>query len=290
MPTLRDFLREARERLAAAGAPEPRLEAEVMLSDALGAPRLRLYAAQDEPLPDATAEALESVMRRRVRREPLAYVLGHREFYGVDLSVGPAVMVPRPETELLVERAMLLCMERMDAGRPVVVDVGTGAGGIAINLALHLPRAEIYATELSEDALAVAEANIRRHGVGERVALLQGDLLEPVARTCDVIVANLPYVPSGRLPTLQPELAWEPSLALDGGENGLAVIRRLVGQAALKLAGDGVVLLEIDPGQSEPLSRLAGVLFPDAKVSVEKDLAGLERVFMLEDGSRHGGE
>ena len=282
MPTLRDFLHQAREQLTAAGVPEPRLEAEIMLTDTLRVPRHRLYAFQDDDLSTEVERTLEEVMERRLKREPLAYILGHREFYGIDLLVGPAVMVPRPETELLVERAMLVCMERMDKGRLVVADVGTGSGGIAINLAIHIPQAKIFATDLSRDALEVARANVLKYKVGERVTLVPGDLLDPITGTIDVIVANLPYIPTQRLAVLQPEVRWEPPAALDGGTDGLDLLRRLMGQAVSKLPDDGVVLLEIDPGQAEPLRRLAQELFPGANVSVEQDLAGHDRIFVLE--------
>ena len=282
MPTLREFLRDSRRRLAEAGTLEPRLESEVVLTDVLGIPRHRLYAYQDDTIPDEAAETLEKAVQRRLRREPLAYILGHREFYGVDLTVGPGVMVPRPETEMLIERAMLVCMERMERAVLVVADVGTGSGGIAVNLAMHLPGVRLYATDISADALEVARDNVDKFGLGQRITLLKGDLLEPLPGRVDVIVANLPYIPSARLKDLQPELAWEPRTALDGGADGMVVLRRLMGQAAGKLAVDGVMLLEIDPGQGEPLRRMATRLFPAAATSVEKDLAGLDRIFVVE--------
>ena len=285
MLTLREFLRETRSRLGEVGAPEPRLESEVMLSDVLGVPRHRLYAYQDDAIPEEAVEALEKVVRRRLEREPLAYILGHREFYGVDLTVGPGVMVPRPETEMLVERALLVCLERMDRAGLVVADVGTGSGGIAVSLAMHLPGVALYATDVSAEALAVARVNVDKFRLGRRITLLEGDLLEPLPGRVDVIVANLPYLPSGRLEELQPELAWEPRGALDGGDDGMGLLRRLMGQAAGKLADDGVMLLEIDPGQGEALQRLAEKLFPGATTSVEEDLAGLERLFVLESES-----
>ena len=282
MPTLREFLWDSRRRLAEAGTLEPRLESEVVLTDVLGIPRHRLYAYQDDTIPDEAAETLEKAVQRRLRREPLAYILGHREFYGVDLTVGPGVMVPRPETEMLIERAMLVCMERMERAGLVVADVGTGSGGIAVNLAMHLPGVRLYATDISADALEVARDNVDKFGLGQRITLLKGDLLEPLPGRVDVIVANLPYIPSARLKDLQPELAWEPRTALDGGADGMVVLRRLMGQAAGKLAMDGVMLLEIDPGQGEPLRRMATRLFPAAATSVEKDLAGLDRIFVVE--------
>ena len=275
-------MRDSRRRLAEAGTLEPRLESEVVLTDVLGIPRHRLYAYQDDTIPDEAAETLEKAVQRRLRREPLAYILGHREFYGVDLTVGPGVMVPRPETEMLIERAMLVCMERMERAGLVVADVGTGSGGIAVNLAMHLPGVRLYATDISADALEVARVNVDKFGLGQRITLLKGDLLEPLPGRVDVIVANLPYIPSARLKGLQPELAWEPRTALDGGADGMVMLRRLMGQAAGKLAMDGVMLLEIDPGQGEPLRRMTTRLFPGAATSVEKDLAGLDRIFVLE--------
>ena len=180
MPTLREFLRDTRRQLEEAGAPEPRLESEVMLTDVLGVPRHRLYAYQDDAIPEEAVGTLEEVVQRRLRREPLAYILGHREFYGVDLKVGPGVMVPRPETEMLVERALLVCMERMERVGLVVADVGTGSGGIAVNLAMHLPGVRLYATDISAEALEVARVNVDKFGLGQRVTLLEGDLLEPL--------------------------------------------------------------------------------------------------------------
>ena len=285
MGTLREFLRDARGRLEEAGVTEARLESEVMLTDVLGVPRHRLYAYQDDVIPEGAVERLEEVVRRRLRREPLAYILGHREFYGVDLEVGAGVMVPRPETEMLVERALLVCLERMERPGLAVADVGTGSGGIAVSLAMHLPGVRLYATDVSTEALEVARGNVEKFGLGERITLLEGDLLEPLPGQVDVVVANLPYIPSARLGELQPELGWEPRVALDGGVDGMDELRRLMGQAAGRLAPDGVMLLEIDEGQGEPLCRLAGRLFPGAATLVEKDLAGLERLLVVECGA-----
>lgn len=283
MISLRTFILQTRDILAAANIPEPRLEAEIMLTDVLSIPRHQLYAVQDQNLlPDIKA-SLNNLIKRRVEREPLAYILGHREFYGIDLIVSPAVMIPRPETELLIERAMLICLERMDHEEPLVIaDIGTGCGGICINLAIHIPQARIFATDLYPNVFEVTKANIRKHMVEERITLLHGDLLTPIDSMINVIVANLPYVPSLRLKHLSPEVQKEPREALDGGLDGLGIIQRLLLQATDKLSKDGIILLEVDPELVGQLKRIALKLFPDAITSVEQDLAGMDRIFVIE--------
>ena len=282
MTTLREFLQRTRGRLTDAGVTESRLEAELILTDLLRVPRHRLYAFQNDELSAQQVADLEQIVLRRLLREPLAYILGHREFYGIDLTVSPAVMVPRPETELLVERALLVCLERMEIGAPVVVDVGTGAGGIAVNLAMHLPMVTMIATDISAGALEVAKANVQRHNLTGRITMVHGDLLEPVDATVDVIVANLPYIPADRIQQLSPEVRAEPRLALDGGPEGVDLLLRLLDQAKDKAAPNAMLLLEIDPGQSAVLENRVVDLFPGATVSVEQDLAGLDRIFVVE--------
>ncbi len=298
MATLRKILRQTQDTLQAAGIPDARLEAEVLLTNVLQMPRHRIYAYQEQELTSQQEELLARLVGRRLKREPLAYILGHREFYGVDLAVGPGVMIPRPETELLVEQTLFLALMHpsallragMEAGELVIAEPGTGSGAISINLAIHLPRARIYATELYPEALKVAAYNIHRHNVADRVTLLQGDLLESVPEAADIIVANLPYVKSGAIPGLQPEIQWEPREALDGGPDGLDIIRRLLHQAGPesaergqhKLKQNGVIILEIDPHQVQPLEELARRLFPTASITTEQDMAHLDRIFIVD--------
>jgi release factor glutamine methyltransferase len=286
MAALGETVRQTRETLETAGIPDARLEAELLLVNVLGMPRHRIYAYQEQELTSRQADLLARLLERRMSREPLAYILGHKEMYGVDLAVGPGVMVPRPETELLVEQTLFLGMMRMESGELVIAEPGTGSGGISINLAIHLPRARIYATDLYPEALKVAEFNIRKHNVQDRVTLLQGDLLEPVTEPVDVVVANLPYIPTARLAQLQPEVQREPREALDGGADGLAVIRCLLRQAHGKLKSSGVMILEIDPDQVEPLQKEALAVFPSAAVTVQQDLAHMDRVFVLDLGGK----
>lgn len=282
MPTIKQFLRNAQEILTKAGIPDPRLEPEIMVSNILQIKRHMLYTSQDTNMPKHATDALSKIIRRRLRREPLAYILGHQEFYGIDLLVGPSVMVPRPETELIVERSISLCSQMSDADGLVVADVGTGSGGIAIAIALHLPQAKITATDISSEALDVAATNIRMHKVEERITLCQGDLLATIEAPVDAIVANLPYICTNRLKEVQMEVQMEPVLALDGGPDGTVLNRRLLWEAKEKLSPRGVILLEIDPEQQRSLAAVARRCFPAARVSVEKDLAGMGRILVLE--------
>ena len=282
MALLREVLQYVRQTLESADIPDSRLEAEVLLIHVLRVPRHRIYAYQEEEVTGEQEEVLAQLVERRLKREPLAYILGHKEFYGLDLLVTPAVMIPRPETELLVERALFLGLMRMETGSIVIAEPGVGCGSICINLALHLPAARIYATDLYPSALEVAQFNVRKHNVADRVTLLLGDLLTPIPEPAEIIVANLPYLRGNTIDCLQPEIQWEPREALDGGSDGLAVIRRLLNQAQTRLKPGGAILLETDPDQVEPLTREAKKLFPGATVSTKEDLARLDRIMIIE--------
>ncbi len=245
--------------------------------------RAKLHLSALEEVPDHLSNTLQAIASRRANREPLAYIFGNWPFYGLDLIITPAVLIPRPETEGLVDLAAM-AYQRLQSLKPTprLVDVGTGSGAVAIALVKEGNLKEVMATESSREALEVARRNVIKHGLGGRVRLMEGDLLLPIEGTLDLIVGNLPYIPTSRLPDLQPEVQWEPQQALDGGPDGLDVIRRLLTQAKEKLASDGAILLEIDQGEARPLREFSKGLFPDAKVSVEKDLAGLDRYFLLE--------
>jgi release factor glutamine methyltransferase len=221
----------------------------------------------------------------RLARWPLAYLTGRREFYGLELRVNRAVLIPRPETELLVdvarEQAARLA-ELSGSSRLTIADVGTGSGAVAIALAKHLPDAIIYATDASELALRVAAFNCRRHGVSRRVHLLHGDLLEPLPGPVDLIVANLPYVATGEFPGLMPEVRdYEPRMALDGGPDGLEMVRRLLAHAPSYVNPGGSLLLEIGAGQSRAARELARRAFPTAQVDVLPDYAGHDRILVI---------
>ncbi len=288
MPNLRTVIQETHRTLESAGIPDARLEAEVMVMDVMRMPRQAIFAEQESQVSPPQEEQLTAIVTRRLTREPLAYILNYREFYGVNLLVNQDVLIPRPETETMVEHALFMALMGMESRELVIADVGTGTGAIAVNLAIHLPAARIYASDAYDATLDVAAYNVRMHNVADRVTLLKGDLLEPLPEPVDVIVANLPYLPTDRIPTLQPEIQWEPVAALDGGADGLDYIRRLLSQAAAshglednRLKPHGVILLEMDPEQMSEAKSLAAEAFPEAEITVEPDLAGLDRVLSV---------
>ena len=288
MPNLRTVIQETHRTLESSGIPDARLEAEVMVMDVMRMPRQAIFAEQESQVSPQQEEQLAAIVTRRLTREPLAYILNYREFYGVNLLVNRDVLIPRPETETMVEHALFMALMGMESRELVIADVGTGTGAIAVNLAIHLPAARIYASDAFDATLDVTAYNVRMHNVADRVTLLKGDLLEPLPEPVDVVVANLPYLPTERIPTLQPEIEWEPAAALDGGADGLDHIRRLLTQAAAghggegaRLKSHGVILLEMDPEQMPEARSLASAAFPEAEITVEPDLAGLDRVLSV---------
>ena len=283
MPILRAIIQQTHRTLDACHIPDARLEAEVMLMNVLRMQRHDLFAQQELELSPPQEQALAQIMERRLRREPLAYILQYKEFYGVNLLVNPNVLIPRPETEGLVEHALFMALMGMETPDLVIADIGTGTGAIAVNLALHLPAARIYALDNADNVLDVAAYNIRAHNVADRITLAKGDLLDPLPEPVDLILANLPYLPTDRIPTLAPEIRWEPTAALDGGPDGLDLIRRLLHQAQApdKLKPHGILILELDPEQIPPIRELAAQLFPNAQTSIEQDLTRRDRILII---------
>lgn len=249
----------------------------MLLECASGLDRAGLLARTREPLARPAAERFEELLSRRVLRVPLAYVTGEREFWSLRMRVDRRVLVPRPETEILVEAAL----ERLDPGARVA-DVGTGSGAIVIALALELSRGVFYGTDISAAALEVARRNAECHGLGGRIAFLQGSLLEPIAGCAgalDALVSNPPYVPTAELAGLQPEVRdHEPRTALDGGPDGLTVIAALVHGAPSMLRRGGWLLLEVGAGQAAAVRALTEACGAYEGVSTLRDLAGIERV------------
>lgn len=249
-----------------------RLEAEVLLAHVTGLTRTVLLAHPERPLTADEQARYEDLLARRRAGVPLPYLTGRVEFFGLEFIVTPEVLIPRPETETLVERALTWAPQ-------TVVDVGTGSGCVAVALAVHLPRARVYATDLSHAALRVAAMNARRHGVVDRVHFLQADLASPIRGPVDLVVSNPPYVAEEEWASLPESVReHEPRLALDGGPGGMQVIRRLLTDSARLLCPGGVILVEIGAGQGSDAIALAQAAFPTARIRIYPDLAGRDRV------------
>ncbi|MDI6858588.1 MAG: peptide chain release factor N(5)-glutamine methyltransferase [Dehalococcoidia bacterium] len=279
--TLAEALHAAENRLAAAGIEDAAIEAEVLLRHVLQWDRPHLYARLQQEISPERDERFRKLIERRLAREPTPYITGHKEFFDLDLETTPVAPIPRPETELLVEEALRWAGER--AQPLIVVDVGTGCGALAVAIAYHLPDALVYCTDLSAGALALAGRNAGLLGVKRRMRFLQGDLLEPLPEPADLIVANLPYVKTSVWDALQPEIRdHEPRPALDGGPEGTEVLERFLRQAPPYPKRPGLLLAEIGWDQGERLRAVARERFPDAHIEVKKDLAGLDRVLVIE--------
>jgi release factor glutamine methyltransferase len=247
-----------------------------LLRHVLGIDRTVLFRRLNEPLDEATRVAFDRILAQRARGVPVAYLTGEREFMALPFRVAPGVLVPRPETEVLVEWAISWLHERE---RAVVVDVGTGSGAIAASIAAGMDRnwsGRVIAADVSSEAIAIAAANRARLDLADRVALVQGSLVDWLAGPVDLLLANLPYLRPDQI-AANPALAAEPRLALDGGADGLALIRQLLADAPRVLAPGGAVGLEIDPSQGNAVAALAAAAFPAATIAILRDLAGLDR-------------
>ncbi len=258
----------------------PRLEAELLLAHVLKCSRAALYAKAQRELPPELLNRYMQLVKKRIAGQPTAYLIGKKEFMGLSFNVTPAVLIPRPDTELLVETAIHLLQQKNNT-KPMMVDVGTGSGAIAVSVAHYVPRVQVLAVDISPAALAVAKTNAAAHGVEDRVCFLEGSLLQPVQaylkdNGVDLIAANLPYVPSGDLPGLSKEVHNEPQLALDGGPDGLDLYRLLVPQAEKLLKPGGHLLMEIGPGQGQKTLDL--VAAPKWQAKLYHDLANRERL------------
>jgi release factor glutamine methyltransferase len=280
MITIREAWHFGRAQLS--GLPSPNTSVRLLLEHVLQLNHASLVAHGDRPLSSGEEAAFRRLLERAREHEPIPYLTGKVEFYGLELHVNPVVLIPRPETELLVEVALAWARPR---GTLSLVDVGTGSGCIAIALAVHLSQANIQAVDVSAAALAVARLNAMRHCPG-RVRLVQGELLAAVTEPVDLIVANLPYVAADEWRVVDQSVSrYEPRLALDGGSDGLALIRPLLAAAPDRLRPGGMVLLEIGWQQGEAVSRLARKAFPAAEIVVRTDFADHDRLVIIRHGT-----
>ncbi|MEI8379317.1 MAG: peptide chain release factor N(5)-glutamine methyltransferase [Planctomycetota bacterium] len=297
--TIRKVLEWTTAHLKKNGSDTPRLDAEILLAQARGCQRIQLYTAYDQPLTDAVRATMRELVQRRAQAEPVAYLVGHREFFSLDFKVTRDVLIPRPDTETLVieltEEIKQLSAARQEAGDTTairVLDLCTGSGCIAVSAAKHCLgqklNVKFTATDISPAALAIAKENAEKHGVGDLIEFHQGDLLDALPKDSrfDILVSNPPYIPTAEIDTLDPEVAkHEPRLALDGGPTGFTIIDRLVSAAPSFAAPNALFLMELSPEQADPACQrlVAAAQYKD--ITVRKDLAGRPRVLRARFGA-----
>ncbi len=307
MPTIRDLLDDAVIRLRDSGSESARLDAELLLGWSIGADRTAVLAHPEAPVGADAAERFAAALGRRASGEPVAYIRGLKEFHGLAFAVDPRALIPRPETEALVDEAVAVVMDKLSSrpgeagagagrgGDPIrVADVGTGSGAIAVALAVALRRRRvemgrnvtILATDRSADALDLARENAVAHAAADGVRFAEADLLPPVlpddGAPLDVVLANLPYVRSDAIDGLPVAASFEPREALDGGADGLDAVRALLARLPDALAADGIALLEIGADQGDAAEGATAAVLPGWRTAVSRDLAGLPRVLRVE--------
>jgi release factor glutamine methyltransferase len=279
MSTLSEHVADARRRLEAAriGSNEAALAARVLAQHVLGWDAAQFLTHETDPAPADFAARYDPLIKRRAAREPFAYIVGVREFWNLPFKVSPAVLIPRPETELLVEAALEYFPD--PELQFYIADAGTGSGCIAVALAKERPRAVVLATDISSDALAMARENAADHGVRDRVEFLETDLLNGAPDPFDLIVSNPPYVPARSAPALQPEVRdHEPAVALFAGDDGLTAIRRLIAESVLRLNPGGVLMFEFGLGQDDAVEQLIAATAGLRLLELRPDLQGIPRV------------
>jgi len=279
--TILALIRWADERFKKAGLATPRLDAEVLLAETLGMDRVGLYTHFDQPLKLDELARFKEFILRRLRREPIAYILGKKEFWSLPFKVTPDVLIPRPETEVLVSEA-LKALAHLDGKALGILEIGTGSGAISIALAKGLPTARVVATDLSAKALSVAEENALKNGVREQIHFLHGDLFQPLQKgdRFDLVITNPPYVPREQFSSLMPEVRdFEPRIALDGGMHGLDFFWQALPRVGKFLLPAGWFLAEMGVGQDQEILKIAEKISDLDSFDFVKDLAGIKRVF-----------
>jgi release factor glutamine methyltransferase len=274
-PTVQTALAWAHRQHAQAQLEMECTAVQLLLAQLLHQPRAYVLAHPDAPLPESIGPDFSERVSRLIRGEPLAYIIGEQEFFGLAFFITPDTLIPRPETERLVECALAFAASNSDRLR--IAEAGTGSGCIAVSLASHLPAASVVATDISASALCVARRNVIRHTMNGRVRLVQCNLFSALAGPFDLICANLPYIPTALLQDLA-VMKYEPPRALDGGPDGLRWIEKFLSQCATRLAPRGMLLMEIEESQGAAASGKARVVFPHAEICVRKDFAGHDRV------------
>ncbi len=264
------------------GHPEPRITVELLLARAIGHGRSGLYARLGDSIEHPARATFDALLTRHMQGEPVAYILGEREFYGLTFAVRSGVLIPRPETELLVDETLAFLRGRADIIDPMIADVGTGSGCVAVAVATHSPNAHVHAVDISTEALTVATENALRHLVFDRIDVRQSDLLAEIDGPLDVVLGNLPYIPSATVETLDRGVRdWEPRLALDGGPDGLDPHRCLLAQLPGRLRIGGLCILEIADDRGDLACELARSILPNSGVDLLRDVFGRERALRV---------
>lgn len=277
--TIGSILKWTGQYFADKGVESPRLDAEVLLSHVLGKERIYLYVHFDEPLQADELAQYKDAIKKRIARMPVAYIIGYKEFMGLEFNVSPAVLIPRPDTEILVEAVIERLKEKENVS---FVDIGTGSGAIVLSLLANLPQAIGSTVDISEAAIAVAKNNAEKLGVSERVNFFHGDVYSPVKdQVFDAIISNPPYIPDADIEGLQPEVKCEPHGALAGGLDGLDFYRRLVREGVSLLKSGGFMAFEVGIHQASAVSKLAEEFSELGKVDIIKDYGGIERVVII---------
>jgi release factor glutamine methyltransferase len=286
MKTVKALIEDTAAQLEAAEIPSARWDAERLVAHGLKKSRLELYTHPESGVDEKTQELLSGLVARRLKRQPLQYLIGSQEFWGLSFKVTPHVLIPRPESELLVEAAVTLCKTRAMKTPPVVADIGTGSGCLTVALAKEIPEAVVYATDVSAQALSIAEENTKAHDLCGRIRFLEGDLWGPLKQEgltgrIDLLVSNLPYISRASIAQLQSEIReYEPRIALDGGTDGLDLYRRLLAGARDMLAPQSAMILELGMHQAEAV-RKSAERFGWRVYRIIKDGANIPRVMIL---------
>ena len=285
--TIQDLFVRTRNALIASGIDDPDIESEVLVRHVLGLDRTRYFATLTDPVVPNVSKDLFRLVKARLAGEPLTYLTGMREFYGLEFAVTRDVLIPRQETELLVDLALeYISFRRVHGPGPVssVADVCTGSGVVGVSLAVSCPDIQVTATDISEAALKVAERNAQAHDVADTVHFVQSDLMGGTPGPFDLILSNPPYIPTVMLDTLAVEVRNEPRMALDGGTDGLEIFRRLLEQSRASLHGCGALMVELMPEQMDTALELARETFPNAEVGYAEDMAGNPRTLTVFSG------
>ena len=283
---VKEILYAISKRLQEFEVPDSDLEAEILVRHTLKFDRETIFREFEKDLLKSEEQSIYSLLDKRLEGYPLSYITGKREFYGIDIEIGEGVLIPRQETEILVQTAITIS-KKMRKENIKIADIGTGSAAISIAIALNIPNSLVHACDISYEALEIAAENINKYSLEDKILLNQGDLLEPILDEMDIILSNPPYIPNFQISSLPQEVLNEPRIALDGGKDGLQVISRLMKESVNKLSGAGAMVIEITPELSGKTVLLARKHFPEANILILKDLMENDRAILINRSSDH---